>query len=122
MKKDCPKLNNDKKKNRYENFKKKKAFKVTWDDSDSSSSESDSDSDEEQANVCFMAQTDEVCPDLSYEDLLELIMELDDKFRKMKKLNKDHIAKINRLELEVGMLKDEKIILEEELELSQEKN
>ena len=36
-------------------------------------------------------------------------------------MNKEHIAKINRLELEVGMLKDEKIVLEEELELSQEK-
>ena len=95
MKKDCPKLNNDKKKNRFENFKKKKAFKVTWDDSDSSSSESDSDSDGEQANVCFMAQTDEVCPDLSYDELLELSMELDDKFRQIKKLNKEHIAKIN---------------------------
>ena len=53
MKKDCPMLNNDKKKNMFENFKKKKAFKVTWDDSDSTSSESDSD--REQANVCFMA-------------------------------------------------------------------
>ena len=96
MKKDCPKLNNDKRKNQFENFKKKKAFKVTWDDSESSSSsESDSESDGEQANVCFMAQTDEVCPDLSYDELLELSMELDDKFRQIKKLNKEHITKIN---------------------------
>ena len=36
-------------------------------------------------------------------------------------MNKEHIANFNRLELEIGMLKDEKIILEEELELSQEK-
>ena len=60
MKKDCPKLNNDKKKSKFEKLKKKKTFKVTWDDSESSSSESDSDSDGEQANVCFMAQKDEV--------------------------------------------------------------
>ena len=109
MKKDWPKLNNDKKKNKFEKFKKKKAFKVTWDDSDSSSSKSDSDSDREQANVCFMAQTEEVCPELSYDELLELSMELDDKFRKIKKLNKEYIVKINRLELEAGMLKDEKL-------------
>ena len=59
---------------------------------------------------------------LTYDELLELSMEIDDKFRQIKKLNKKHIAKINRLELEVGMLKDENIISEEELELSQEKN
>ena len=59
-----------------------------------------------------MAQTDEVCPELNYDELLELSMKLDDKFRWIKKLNKERIAKINRLELEVGMLKDEKIILE----------
>ena len=35
-----------------------------------------------------MAQTDEVCPELSYDELLELSMELDDKFRQIKKLNK----------------------------------
>ena len=68
--------------------------------------------------MCFMAQTNEVCPELSYDELLELSMELDDKFRQTKKLNKEHIAKIKRLELELWMLKDEKIILEEELELS----
>jgi hypothetical protein len=68
-----------------------------------------------------MAQNDEVCPELSYDELFELSMELDDKFRQVKKLNKEYIVKINRLEIEVGMLKDEKIILEEELELSQEK-
>ena len=54
MKKDCLKLNNDKKNNKVQKFKKKKTLKVTWDDSDSSS-ESDSDSDGEQTNVCFMA-------------------------------------------------------------------
>ena len=47
MKKDCPKLKNDKNKNTFEKFKKKKAFKVTWDDSELSSSESESDSENE---------------------------------------------------------------------------
>lgn len=45
MKKECPQLNNDKKKNNFEKFRKKRrAFQVAWDDSDlcpSSDSESD---------------------------------------------------------------------------------
>lgn len=122
MLKDCPenkkeKLNENFKK---EKFKKKHAFSVTWDDSeDSSSSDSDSDSDTEHANVCFMA-TDNDVSDLSFEDLIEINSEILDKLKSIKRKHKDTLAKLNRSELEVDMLKDEKKILEEELVTIQE--
>lgn len=85
MKKDCPLLNNDKKKNKLKNFKKKRrAFQVNWDDSDSSSS-SDSEGDSEQANVYFMDSKDEVRPELTYDEIIEISIELDDKYKESKK-------------------------------------
>ena len=49
--------------------KKKKAFQATWDDSDSSSS--DEEEATKTANICFMAQEDEV---QDYDELLKLLM------------------------------------------------
>ena len=67
-----------------------------------------------------MAQTDEICPELSYDELLELSMKLDDKFRQIKKLNKEHIAEVNRLELEVGTLKYENCDRAKAIKISRE--
>ena len=112
MKKDCPELNKDKKsftkkfKNEKNPKKSKRAFQVTWDES--SSSESDIDSDQEQANVCFMATNDEVEPDLSFNDIIEIASELDIKYRSLRKEHKECSGKIGRLELENELLKDEK--------------
>jgi len=120
MKKDCPELHKEKK-NSKKNFKNekffkksKRAFQVTWDDS-SSESETESDNDGEQANVCFMANSDEVHSNLSFDDMIEIASELDNKYRTLRKIHKECPAKINRLELEVDMLKEEKKILEEEI-------
>ena len=118
VQKDCP----DKKKN-SEKFKKdkskKRAFSVTWDDSDSSSSDSESDSDTEQANVCFMATEDEVqIPTL--EDMLDIYDKVMIKLKDTKYQLKEVKTMLNRSELERDMLKDEKKILEEELEKAQE--
>ena len=57
--------------------KKKKAFQATWDDSDSSSS--DEEEATETANICFMAQDDEVqdCAELleAFNELYEFSWE-----------------------------------------------
>ena len=98
---------------------KKKAFSVTWDDSDSSSSESDTDSDNEQANVCFMATDNEVS-DLTFDDLIEINSELLDTLKSLKRKYKETREYQNKAEFERDMLKDEKIILEEELGKLQE--
>ena len=118
MQKDCPE---QKKKSENEKFKhkkdksKKRAFSVTWDDSDSSSSDSESDSDNEQANVCFMAKEDEVqIP--TFEEVLDINVELMYKFKDVKRQCKQAQADLSRAEFERDMLKDEKKILEEELE------
>ena len=78
MKKDCPLMKSKghfktfNKSNKFNKFnKKKKAFQATWDDSDSSSS--DEEEATETANICFMAQEDEV---QDYDDLLEAFNEL----------------------------------------------
>ena len=92
---------------------------MTWDDSDSSSSDSESDSDDKQANVCFMSKEDEVqIP--SFEEVLDINAELIYKFKDMKRQCKQAQADLRRAELKCDMLKDEKKILEEELEKAQE--
>ena len=72
IKKDCPLM---KSKGNFKNFnkfnKKKKAFQATWDGSDSFSS--DEEESTETANICFMAQEDEV---QDYDELLEIFNEL----------------------------------------------
>ena len=119
MKKDCSELNKEKKsfKKNFKNEKnpkrRKRAFQVTWDDS--SSSESESDSDREQENDCFMATNDEVQSDLSFDDVMEIASKSDDKYINLRKEHKECSRKIGRLELENEMLKDEKVILEEEI-------
>ena len=63
----------DESKGHFKNFnkfnKKKKASQVTWDDSDSSSS--DEEEATETANICFMAQEDEI---QDYDELLKHLM------------------------------------------------
>jgi len=113
MKKDCPELNKEKKvskknfKNEKFSKKSKRAFQVTWDDS-SSDIEIESDNDGEQANVCFMENTNKVPSDLSFDDVIEIASELDNKYRNLRKIHKECSGKINRLELENEMLKEEK--------------
>ena len=84
IKKDCPLM---KSKGHFKNFnkfnKKKKAFQATWDDSDSSSS--DEEEATETANICFMAQEDEV---QDYDELLEAFNELFNNFKNEKIKNK----------------------------------
>lgn len=111
MKENQKSFNNKNKKDKF----KKKAFSVTWDDSDSSSSENDSDSDNEQANVCFMAQESEV-NNLTFDDLIEVNTELLNTIKTLKKKLKETRENQNKAEFERDMLKDEKKILEEELE------
>ena len=95
------------------NLTKKKAYAVTWDNYENSSS--DSDSDFEQANLCFMESSSEVQTDLSYDELFEFCTEVHRKYRLVKDAKKDLIWKLYRVELEINMLRDEKVILEEEL-------
>ena len=75
MKKNCPLLKS-KFKNKYDHIKKKKkVLQATWDDSDSSSSE-DEESDKKVANMCFMAQEDEVSNFINQDELLDAFNEL----------------------------------------------
>ena len=84
MKKDCPILKS-KFKNKFEHFKKnKKAFQANWNDNDSSSSE-DEEMDKEVANMCFMAQADEVSNFINQDELLDAFNELFLEFKKKKK-------------------------------------
>ena len=120
MKRDCPKLNHDKNKvkNQQERRPKRKAFQVTWDYSDSSSS--DDESYNEQANVCFMATYDEVRQNYANDDLLEINICLLEEKKKQEILRKETYAKLSKAELEIDMLRDEKVILENDLVKSQE--
>ena len=68
-----------------------------------------------------MATNDDVS-ELSFEDLVEINSELVDFVKQTKKQNKELQGKLNRSELEISMLRDEKKILEEELEMTQESN
>ena len=68
-----------------------------------------------------MATNDDVS-ELSFEDLVEINSELVDFVKQTKKQNKELQGKLNRSELEVSMLRDEKKIPEEELEMTQESN
>ena len=68
-----------------------------------------------------MATNDDVS-ELSFEDLVELNFELVNFEKQIKKHNKELQGKLNRSEFKISMLRDEKKILEEELEKSQESN
>ena len=72
--------------------KKKKTFQATWDDSDSFSS--DEEEATEIANICFMAQEDEV---QDYDELLEAFNELFNNFKNEKIKNKVLIKENERL-------------------------
>ena len=76
MKKNCPLL---KHKVNFNQFKKKKVLQATWDESDSSSSDEEA---TKQANICFMAQEDEVCEFLNNDELLDAFNELFIEFKK----------------------------------------
>ena len=99
--------------------KKKKAFSVTWDDSDTSSSDNSSDSENEQENVYFMATENEVS-DFTFDDMIEINSKLVDTLKNIKRKYKETHEHQNKAEFERDMLKDEKKILEEELEKLQE--
>jgi hypothetical protein len=111
IKPECP-LN----KNKDEKFKpKKKAFKATWDDS----SESEDDSSDEEANLCFMANENEVntkslssdeedlddIENLSYDELLEILEAMNHDLRKLVKKNKFSKKQVDVLHKEKAELK-----------------
>ena len=91
MKKDCPLLKN-KGKFKSKKFRKKKDCQASWENSDSSSS--DEEEATETANVCFMAQEDELS---KYVELLDVFNELYDDFKNEKVKNKVLIKENERL-------------------------
>ena len=77
---------------------KKKALQATWDGSDSSSDE-ESSSDGEKANMCFIAQEDELSPnneEIDTEELLEALNELYTKYKTLKSKSTQHINHLTK--------------------------
>ena len=70
--------------------------------------------------MCFMEINDEVRQNYTYDDLLKVNICLLEEKKKEKNLRKQTDAKLNRAELEIDMLRDEKVILENDLVKSQE--
>ena len=121
IRKNCPEVSKDKKKEKYEKkpkkyFKKKKALQATWGDSESSD-ESSSESDKsESADVAFMAKENEVNDQTdvnsfittsftsTHDDVayLDLLNSFNDLFEECK----DHILKVKQLKKENESLKE----------------
>ncbi|MQL82219.1 hypothetical protein Taro_014697, partial [Colocasia esculenta] len=111
IKAECPKLKKgeNKKKDNLRKFKKykKKAMVAAWENSSNSDSESNSSSDEEEANLAFMANTEEKvtsdssfdsCNDSDSDNLEEAFNELYSKYREVTKLLKVSKKNITCLE------------------------
>ena len=73
----------------------------------------------EQTNKCFMAKDNEVS-DLTFDDMIEINSELLDTLKSLKRKYKEALENQKKAEFERDMLKDEKKILEEELEKIQD--
>ena len=73
----------------------------------------------EQTNKCFMAKDNEVS-DLTFDDMIEINSELLDTLKSLKRKYKEALENQKKAEFERDMLKDEKRILEEELEKIQD--
>src|SRR3954470_17758193 len=128
-KNECPKLQREKPKKKFE---KKKGLMATWDDSDSSDQESDSK--DEQANIALMATVDEgsestsdsdseeVFSELSRDELvssltelLEIKAKLSIKYKKLKKL---FASETKRLEVENSEQKEKVLKQSKDVESS----
>ncbi|XP_058722986.1 uncharacterized protein LOC131594802 [Vicia villosa] len=117
FKNECPKLQREKPRKKFE---KKKGMMATWDDSDSYDQESDSE--DEQANIAFKATVDaeeeftsdsdseEVFSELTREDLVSSLSELLEVKSKLslkyKKLKEIFASETKRFEIENSELKE----------------